>query len=102
MQLIMAGNDTQGLRYGSIKTPEKYYLEWKEEGADACAQTGFPFEPTLHKQRFLQIVHDFIVFDAGMKKTCCHNQFFGTEAAKQHVARRKAAASGISRVPAKA
>jgi len=27
----MAGNDTQGLRYGTIETPEKYYLEWKEQ-----------------------------------------------------------------------
>ena len=31
MQLIMAGNDTEGLRYGTIQTPEKYYLTWKEE-----------------------------------------------------------------------
>jgi len=26
----MAGNDTEGLRYGTIETPEKYYLTWKE------------------------------------------------------------------------
>lgn len=31
LQLIMAGNDSQGLRYGTIETREKYYLEWKEE-----------------------------------------------------------------------
>src|SRR5690606_10806786 len=31
MQLVMAGNDTQGLRYGMIETAEKYFLEWKEE-----------------------------------------------------------------------
>ena len=30
MQLVMAGNDTQGIRYGTIETSEKYYLEWKE------------------------------------------------------------------------
>jgi type I restriction enzyme R subunit len=30
MQLVMAGNDTEGLRYGTIETPEKYYLTWKE------------------------------------------------------------------------
>jgi type I restriction enzyme R subunit len=29
MQLVMAGNDTEGLRYGSIQTKEKYYLNWK-------------------------------------------------------------------------
>jgi len=32
MQLVMAGNDNQGLRYGTIETSEKYYLEWKEPG----------------------------------------------------------------------
>jgi type I restriction enzyme R subunit len=26
VQLVMAGNDTEGLRYGVINTPEKYYL----------------------------------------------------------------------------
>ena len=30
IQLVMAGNDSQGLRYGTIETPERYYLEWKE------------------------------------------------------------------------
>ncbi|MCF3607993.1 hypothetical protein L2E81_15905 [Planktothrix agardhii 1033] len=34
LQLVMAGNDTQGLRYGTIETPEKYYLEWKEENPE--------------------------------------------------------------------
>ena len=33
MQLVMAGNDSEGLRYATIQTPEKYYLTWKEEGA---------------------------------------------------------------------
>lgn len=31
MQFVMAGNDTEGVRYGSIETPEKYYLGWKED-----------------------------------------------------------------------
>ncbi|NLI41700.1 MAG: restriction endonuclease subunit R, partial [Caldisericales bacterium] len=31
VQLVMAGNDTEGVRYGVINTPEKYYLKWKEE-----------------------------------------------------------------------
>jgi len=30
-----------------------------------------------------------VVFDSGVKKTCRHNQFFGIEAAKQHIARRE-------------
>jgi type I restriction enzyme, R subunit len=35
IQWVMAGNDTEGLRYGTIQTPEKYYLTWKEDGAEA-------------------------------------------------------------------
>jgi type I restriction enzyme R subunit len=31
IQLVMAGNDTEGLRYATIETPEKYYLTWKED-----------------------------------------------------------------------
>ena len=33
IQLVMAGNDTEGVRYGAIETPEKYYLTWKEESS---------------------------------------------------------------------
>ena len=90
MQLVMAGNDTQGLRYGTIETAEKYYLEWKE---DAASRYGHKLDCHLYgfcrKERFLQLIHDFIVFDAGAKKTCRHNQFFGIEAAKNHIRRRE-------------
>ena len=30
-QIVMAGNDSEGLRHGVIKTPEKYFLTWKED-----------------------------------------------------------------------
>lgn len=90
MQLVMAGNDTQGLRYGTIETPEKHYLEWKEDVANPYDhKLEFHLSRVCSKQRFLQIIHDFIVFDAGVKKTCRHNQFFGIEAAKRHIARRE-------------
>ena len=90
IQLVMAGNDTQGLRYGAIETPEKYYLEWKEDVAHAFEhKLDFHLSRICNKQRFLQIVHDFMVFDTGVKKTCRHNQFFGIEAAKQHISRRE-------------
>lgn len=34
VQLVMTGNDTEGLRYSMIETPEKYWLRWKESEAD--------------------------------------------------------------------
>ena len=94
MQLVMAGNDSQGIRYGTIETSEKYYLEWKEpnstQGLPAAGVTADTLLDThlaqlCDKHRFLQLIHDFIVFDAGVKKTCRHNQFFGVQAAKKHV-----------------
>lgn len=90
MQLVMAGNDSQGLRYGTIETPEKYYLEWKEELENPYKhKLDFHLNLMCNKKRFLQLIHDFIVFDAGVKKACRHNQFFGIEAAKQRVVQRE-------------
>jgi len=86
MQLCMAGNDTQGMRYGTIKTSEKYYLTWKEE-----SEAAFDYILDKHlsqfceKGRLLEIIHDFVVFDKGVKKLCRPNQYFGIKAAQQRV-----------------
>jgi len=88
MHLVMAGNDTEGLRYGTIQTPEKYYLTWKEDGP-----VENPLDRALiqlcGKARFLELLHDFTVFDAGTKKLCRHNQYFGVRAAEDHLRRRE-------------
>ena len=92
LQLIMAGNDTEGLRYCMIETPEKYWLRWKETQAHPDAGDN-PLLRELSqlcgKERLLEIVHDFIVFDAGVKKVCRHNQYFGVRAAQESVRRRE-------------
>ena len=92
VQLVMAGNDTEGLRYGVIETPEKYWLRWKEAVAHPAAAEN-PLLRELSqlcgKERLLEIVHDFIVFDVGVKKICRHNQYFGVQAAQARVKRRE-------------
>ena len=90
VQLVMAGNDTEGLRYGVIETPEKYWLRWKEaEAHPAAAENPLLRELSqlCGKERLLEIVHDFIVFDAGVKKICRHNQYFGVQAVQARVKR---------------
>ena len=88
MQLVMAGNDTEGLRYGTIETSEKYYLTWKEPSSvDQLLNRALL--QLCEKQRFLEIIHDFVVFDAGVKKLCRRNQYFGVKAAQQRVRRRE-------------
>ena len=88
----MAGNETEGLRYGVIETREKYWLRWKEAEANATAGDN----PLLRelaqlcsKERLLEIIHDFVVFDAGAKKICRHNQYFGVRAAQERVKSRE-------------
>lgn len=109
MQLVMAGNDTEGLRYGTIETREKYFLEWKEENPDYDPRTDerqaryLPAAPCdtptgvvdspldcallrlANKDRFLELIHNFIVFDSGTKKVPRHNQYFGVRAAQKRV-----------------
>jgi type I restriction enzyme R subunit len=92
VQLVLAGNDTEGLRYGVIDTPQKYWLRWKEAEAHPAAGDN----PLLRelgqlcdKVRLLELLHDFIVFDAGIKKVCRHNQYFGIRAAQASVKRRE-------------
>lgn len=81
-QLIMAGNDTEGLRYGTTETTEEYYLSWKESGIeDEPLRLDRHVLQMCSKERLLDIIHNFIVFDAGIKKTCRHNQFFGVKSA---------------------
>jgi type I restriction enzyme R subunit len=84
IQLLMAGSDAEGLRYGTIETPEKYYLMWKEE-SKIEKLLDRPLIQMCGKARFLELIHDFIVFDAGTKKLCRHNQYFGVRAAQDHV-----------------
>jgi type I restriction enzyme R subunit len=80
-QLLMAGNDTEGLRYGTIETPEKYYLTWKE---DSTIENRLDrhISQICNKERLLEIIHDFVVFDRGIKKLCRPNQYFGVKAAQ--------------------
>jgi type I restriction enzyme R subunit len=40
------------------------------------------------KARLLELIHDFMVFDAGVKKVCRHNQYFGVKAAQARIAHR--------------
>ncbi|MBR9856000.1 MAG: HsdR family type I site-specific deoxyribonuclease, partial [Algicola sp.] len=83
-QLVMAGNESQGIRYGTIETKEKYFLEWKEDSTRP--ELLFKHLAQLcNKERLLELIHDFVVFDRGVKKLARHNQYFGVKAAQKRV-----------------
>jgi len=85
-QIIMAGNDTQGLRYGTVGTPEKHYLKWKEPST-----TEFDYQIDQHlyqlftKERILELLRHYIIFDKGVKKLARPNQYFGIKAAQTNI-----------------
>jgi len=88
VQYIFAGNDTEGLRYGTIGTPEKYYLKWKEDVDDTSRNVLDKYLIKMcNKDRFLEIVYDFIVFDGGVKKLPRVHQYFGIKEAQAYVKR---------------
>lgn len=90
VQFILAGNDTEGLRYGTIKTPESYYLSWKE---DEKIDEGYLLDKYLkklcNKKRLLEIIYDFILFDAGVKKLPRPHQYFGVKKAQEFIGRKE-------------
>ncbi|MGH3943286.1 MAG: type I restriction endonuclease subunit R [Pseudonocardiaceae bacterium] len=88
VQLVMAGNDVEGLRYGVIDTAEKYWLSWREP-SDIIDPLDRALVQMCSKERLLELIHDFMVFDSGVKKTCRHNQYFGVTAAQARIARRE-------------
>ena len=92
MQWLMAGNDSEGLRYGTLETPEKYYLRWVEDGGEFVEEDNLLDRHLLQicgKARFLELIHDFVVFDAGNKKVSRQNQYFGVKAAQDFIRRRE-------------
>ncbi len=90
VQFIFAGNDSEGLQYGTVGTEEKYYLRWKEDEQD---NTRFKLDKYLlkmcAKERLIELMHDFVLFDGGMKKLPRAHQYFGIKAAQQYARDRK-------------
>ncbi|GAA6989272.1 HsdR family type I site-specific deoxyribonuclease [Helicobacter pylori] len=87
IQLVMAGNESQGLKYGVIKTEEKYYLSWKEEGVQKNLFETIGY--FLKKERFLEFIHDFLIFDKGQKKCARFHQYFAIKKTQEFIHRKE-------------
>jgi len=90
VQFVFAGNDSEGLKYGTIGTPEKFFLTWKENEED---NSTYKLDKYLckicEKKRFIELLYDFVLFDAGVKKLPRVHQFFGIKAAQEHIRRKE-------------
>lgn len=98
IQIIMSANKNE-TKYATCGTPEKFWSAWNEQEIDWQNQLleTVSEERQITKQdrdivslfevnRFLELVRDFIIFEAGKKKICRYQQFF---AVKETLARIK-------------
>jgi type I restriction enzyme R subunit len=90
IQIVAAGNDTAGLRFGTIKTEETYFLTWKEDESDNTRNKLDKYLLKLfEKERILELMYDFILFDGGIKKLPRPHQYFGVKAAQKCISERQ-------------
>lgn len=99
IQFVIAGNDTEGLKYATTSTPAKYYLTWIEDikaigelhkKVDSLInKNDFLIDQQLislfEKERLIDLIDNFIIFDGGIKKVPRYNQYFGVSNAREYV-----------------
>ncbi|MEX2382688.1 MAG: HsdR family type I site-specific deoxyribonuclease [Opitutales bacterium] len=90
VQLVFAGSDSQGLRYGTTGTPERFFAEWNEpQAAEATLCEGGWLDPPLaalcQKSRLLDLIRNCIIFDGGQKKVPRKHQYQGLKAAQERI-----------------
>jgi type I restriction enzyme R subunit len=96
VQFVLAGSDSQGLRYGTIGSPEQFFVEWKNlspgmAGSEpvAGALLDKPLSQLCNKTRLLDLMRYFIIFDAGHKKVPRQHQYLGVKAAQERLAKKE-------------
>jgi len=99
VQLTIAGN-TNEARYGTMGTPTKFYSLWREEEPDAAnkflnelvedreiTELDKTIHALLSKDRLLQMMRHYTLFDRKVKKVCRYQQYFGIEKTLKRVAK---------------
>lgn len=86
-QIVMATNKN-AVKYATTGTPKKFWSVWKEENeiySQAVAKLVGDRIPTeqdknivslLSKERVMELIRYFILFDANVKKICRYQQYF--------------------------
>ena len=94
VQFVLAGSDSQGLRYGTTGSPEQFFVEWKDEAPNqainppaAGALLDRPLAQLCSKERLLDLIRNCVLFDAGRKKVPRPHQYFALKAAQERIAK---------------
>lgn len=90
VQFVFAGSDSQGLRYGTATTPPEFFVEWKAADSSPLTTGALldrPLAEMCEKSLLLDLMRNFIIFDAGRKKVPRPHQYAGVKAAQERVRR---------------
>jgi type I restriction enzyme R subunit len=92
VQLLLAGSDSQGLRYGTVTTKEEFFVAWKASNTSALTAGALldrPIAEFCEKKRLLDMIRNFIIFDDGIKKVPRQHQFIGAKLAQERIRARE-------------
>lgn len=98
-QILLALSQNRGL-FGTTDTPEKFWASWKEEQPAAQDQAlaslignRLPSEQDrlihslLRKDRLLELIYGYVVYDATVKKVCRYQQYFAIQSTVERVSK---------------
>ncbi len=91
IQIVMSANKNE-TKYATCGTPDKFWSIWKEQYVEKqnklLSKTVINRKATkqdkdiislFEKERFLELIKDFIIFEAGKKKICRYQQYFAVK-----------------------
>ena len=93
VQLVLAGNDAQGVHYATVGSPEEFYVQWKDKAGLAGGAAGVlldrPLAELFDKTHLLDFLYHFVIFDGGIKKVPRQHQHAGIKAAQERTRKRE-------------
>ena len=97
IQIVMAANKNE-TKYATCGTPDKFWSTWNEQYMEKqnelLDKTVIGRQVTkqdrdiislFEKERFLELIKDFIIFEAGTKKLCRYQQYFAVKAMLERI-----------------
>ena len=97
IQIVMAANKNE-TKYATCGTPDKFWSTWNEQYVERqnelLNKTVIGRQVTkqdrdiislFEKERFLELIKDFIIFEAGKKKICRYQQYFAVKSMLERI-----------------
>ncbi len=97
IQIVMAANKNE-TKYATCGTPDKFWSTWNEQYVEKqnellnkivigrqVTKQDRDIISLFEKERFLELIKDFIIFEAGKKKICRYQQYFAVKAMLERI-----------------